>query len=371
MEFSRSERSSIGIEWELALVDPETLELVPRAAELIARIDHPNIKGEFLTNTIELVTGVCAGVDQAIDEIRVLRDLALAAADELGIAIIASGTHPFSRWREQTVCDQERYQSLAARSGWWGERLVIFGVHTHVGVESKDKVIPMLSALTNSSPAILALSASSPFWEGEHGGYASERSMLFQQIPASGVPPRFADWADYEATVEAMVRSGVITGVNELRWDTRPAAHFGTIESRIADNAPSIEHLAAICGLTACIAERASRMIDAGLTPAQQPSWVLNENKWRVARYGLDATLLIDENGETNSVRADIERIVHEAQHAGAREQSIAESIGAVAALATAMSILRSGGSAAQQLQTFAASGSRGVTRALVEIFRA
>lgn len=312
MTFATSERVTLGIEWELALVDPETRDLVGRASELLDRLSRPEFTGEFLTNTVEFATGVHHRVPEAVAQMRELRDELLTQADELGIGIIGSGTHPFANWQLQTVAPDARYLRVIDRSRAWGRQLAIWGVHAHIGLPDPALVAPVIRAVLANVSHLLALSASSPFWEGEDTGFSSHRSMLFRQLPTGGLPPDLEDYADYERIVAGMLRGEVILDERELRWDVRPAPRFGTVEIRIADGAPTLAELGAIAALCQCIVEETLRDIDRGVEPRALPRWAVRENKFRAARYGFDTPVLINAEGETEGARAAFARRIDE-----------------------------------------------------------
>ncbi|GMA26954.1 hypothetical protein GCM10025874_02070 [Arenivirga flava] len=229
IDFARSPRSSVGVEWELALVDRGSGELVPladdvlAAARLPAHPNGPNLHREFLTNTVELVSGAHERVGSAVADLGAGLDAVLAASHPLGIDPIGSGTHPFSRWADQEVTARERYATLVDRARWWGRQMTIWGVHVHVGIERRDKVLPIMNALLTYFPHLQALSASSPFWEGDDTGYASNRALVYQQLPTAGLPYPLEDWAAYERVVGDLRHTGVIEHHSELRWDLRPS----------------------------------------------------------------------------------------------------------------------------------------------------
>lgn len=364
MEFAASARSTLGVEWELALIDPSTGEIVPRAKELLAAIDDPRFDKEFLTGMIELITGVHATTDDAIDELKRMRDTACDVAARLDVALVGTGTHPTSRWREQAQGDDPRYRRVIEKAGEWGRRLIIFGVHNHVGVEDRDKVVPLLRTMLDRLPLILALSASSPYWQGLDTGFASHRTMLFQQLPTGGLPPMLVSWGEYERTLADMLTAGVIDELGELRWDIRPSPAIGTLEVRIADGAPSIDDLAAVTALTHCLIEEASRALDDGATLHHLPSWLVRENKWRAARDGLGATAIVDEQGTLQSVRDALGETVE-------RLAPVAADLGAARSLAAVGRVVERGGSAAQQRAAFARGGHKAVLAELIDAMRA
>ena len=289
MDFADSGRSTLGIEWELAVVDASSGELAGFGPQIVAAIDDPRIVTEYMTNTVELVTGVHTCIPEAVAELAELRELLRQATAQRGLAFIGSGSHPTSSWRDATIRDTERFTTMREESKAWADRLAIWGLHTHIGVESRAKVAPVMHVLTATSPVLLAASASSPFWCREDTGFASHRTMLFQQLPHAGTPPAFRSWAEIEEMVDHYIASGIIQSATELRWEIRPTPRFGTIEVRVADGATSLDDLAALTAFTHAIAEATSRALDRGTRmPAlcELPLWAHKTNRWRAARYG-------------------------------------------------------------------------------------
>ena len=178
-----------------------------------------------------------------------------------------AGTHPFSRWAEQPVVAKERYRRVVERAQYWGRHMVIFGVHVHVGVDSRDKVLPLIDALTNYGPHLLALSCSSPYWESIDTGYASHRTQLYQQLPTNGLPFHFDTWEQYCEYLNSLVATDVINDPSEDRWDVRPVPRYGTVEMRYCDGMASLPDIAAIVAFTQCLVEYFSRRIEAGNKP--------------------------------------------------------------------------------------------------------
>jgi len=316
IDFARSERSTVGIEWELALVDRATGDLVSIADEVLDALrgpdgsPHPHITGELLLNTVELVSGVhhtvagaVADVAGQVSEVRVI-------TDPLGVDPICSGSHPFGQWFDQEVTDKKRYHKLIDRTQWWGRNMMIWGIHVHVGIEDRDKVIPILNGLLSFVPHLQALSASSPFWAGVNTGYASNRAQMFQQLPTAGLPWRLDDWAGWEEYVNDLTVTGIIEDATEVRWDIRPSPRWGTIEVRACDGVSTVEELGAIAALIQCLVEWMSTEIDAGRpVPTMQP-WFVRENKWRAARYGLAAEIIVDSTGTERMVTDEVRRLV-------------------------------------------------------------
>lgn len=296
MDFAHSKRSTLGIEWELALVDASTGELAGCGPEIVEALDDPRIVTEYMTNTVELVTGVHTTVPDAVTELAELRAKLEAETRSRNLAFIGSGSHPTASWRDAEIRQTERFDTMREESKAWAERLAIWGLHTHIGVESRAKVAPVMHVLTATSPVLLAASASSPFWCGEETGFASHRTMLFQQLPHAGTPPAFGSWDEIEEMVDHYIASGIISSATELRWEIRPTPRFGTIEMRVADGATHLDDLAALAAFTHAIAESTSRALDRGtrMPPlCELPLWAHKTNRWRAARYGTSMEVIL------------------------------------------------------------------------------
>ncbi|MET1052978.1 MAG: glutamate--cysteine ligase [Mycetocola sp.] len=350
IDFARSDRSTVGIEWELALVDRDSGELVSVADEVLHALHQPDgsphahITGELLLNTVELVSDVHTTVSDAVadldGQLQELRQVTIGR----GIDIIGSGSHPFGQWYDQSVANKERYNKLIERTKWWGRNMMIWGVHVHVGIEDRDKVVPILNAMLSYIPHLQALSASSPYWSGIDTGYASNRALMFQQLPTAGLPYQLADWAAYEQYVADMTTPGIIDDYSEVRWDIRPSPHWGTIEVRFCDGASTHRELAAVAALIHCLVEHLSTRLDDGETLAVLQPWYVRENKWRAARYGLDADIILDNAGSERPVTDDIRDLL-------VTLSPVAERLGCAAELASIASILDDGASYSRQLR--------------------
>jgi carboxylate-amine ligase len=353
IEFTRSERSTVGIEWELALVDRNTGELVSAADEVLRALEdpagqpHPHITGELLLNTVELVSSVHHRVADAVADLDAQLREVRRVTDPRGIELIGSGSHPFGQWYDQPVANKARYHKLIERTQWWGRNMLIWGMHVHVGIEDRDKVMPILNSMLRFFPHLQALSASSPFWGGVDTGYASNRSLMFQQLPTAGLPYQLSSWSEFEAYVEDMTATGTIEDYTEVRWDIRPSPHWGTIEVRFCDGASTHTELAAIAALIHCLVEHLSTLLDEGQElPTLQP-WYVRENKWRSARYGLDAVVITDHHGTQKPVIDDIRDLVSVLE-------PIALRLGCAEELASIVPLIDAGGSAQRQLATAA-----------------
>lgn len=355
--FAASPRASVGIEWELQLVDVRTRQLRPEASKVLAELpgtgpggEHPKVKHELMESTLELNTGVCGSVPEAVADLaRSLAEVG-AVAGPRGLALACSGTHPFSDWRVATVSPNARYLQLVDDLQWLARRIETFAVHVHVGVRSVDKAIPILNALTAYLPHFLALSASSPFWVGGDTGLASSRSVVFGALPTAGPPARLDDWAEFEAYMQTLLRAGAIRGIKEVWWDVRPHPDFGTVEIRVCDGLPTMREVSMVAALAQCLVVQLDGQLDRGYTLPKPAAWVVRENKWRATRYGLDARVITDEAGTTTPLRALIAETAAELAPMAAR-------LGCAEELAVVGQVLERGASYQRQREVVAAGG--------------
>ncbi|MFM2719324.1 glutamate--cysteine ligase [Microbacterium mcarthurae (nom. nud.)] len=371
LPFAPSARSSVGLEWELMLADRETGDLAPRAPEILELVEEATaherftVTGELLTNTVEVTSGVGHTVAEAVDDIADAIGALREQTEPRGLEMLCAGSHPFAQWYDQEVTDKTRYHKLIERTQWWGRNMMIWGIHVHVGVDDADKVIPIVNALTVFLPHLQALSASSPFWAGERTGYASNRALVFQQLPTAGLPWQLDRWEDFEEYLDDMVRTGVMADASEVRWDIRPAPRWGTVEIRACDGMSTLPELAAVAALAQTLVERFSRILDAGGELPGIPPWYARENKWRAARYGLDARVIVDRQGTQLPVRDHLRATMEELA-------DIAVELKCAREFAGLETILATGGSSARQLAVAeAADGDlRAVVQHLIREFR-
>lgn len=313
MKFADSAQSTLGVEWELQLIDQDSNDLRQAAAFVMSQLeDDPFIHGEMLLNTIELTSGVHTRVADAVGDIErgayKLRDV----LDPLRIDIATAGSHPFANPAYQRVTDSERYGELVSRTQYWGRQMLLFGTHVHVGIDKRAKVLPILKAMLTRAFHIQSLSASSPYWAGENTKYASNRAMVFQQLPTAGTPLQFDTWEALEGYKNDMTKTGVIDTFDEIRWDIRPSPGWGTIETRVADANTNLFELRAIVALVHCLVDHFSTMYDNGQELPSIPDWYVQENKWRSARYGMDAILITDRDGNEELISETIVKLLKE-----------------------------------------------------------
>ena len=316
--FATSARSSVGLEWELMLADGATGDLVPRGPDVIdvleerTALERYTVTGELLTNTVEVTSGIGDTVAAAVDDIADAIAAVRTVTNPMNVELLCAGSHPFAQWYEQSVTDKTRYHKLIERTQWWGRNMMIWGIHVHVGVDDVNKVFPIINALAVYLPHLQALSASSPFWAGERTGYASNRSLVFQQLPTAGLPWPLQDWSEFEGYLDDMVRTGVMADASEVRWDIRPAPRWGTIEVRACDGMSTLPELAAVASLVQVLVEHFSRELDEGRELPEIQPWFVRENKWRAARYGLDARIIVDSDGTQLPVREHLRTTMEE-----------------------------------------------------------
>jgi carboxylate-amine ligase len=362
--FRSSERASLGVEWELQLVDRGTRELSAGAVEVLEEIrpdgaeEHPKAKHELLQSTVEVITGVCTTVEEAKADLAGTVAEVAAAAGRRGLGLMCAGTHPFTDWRTQQISPEERYLQLVERMQWPARRLQIFGVHVHVGVRAPEKAIPVVNALCQYLPHFLALSASSPYWIGADTGLASARSKVFEGMPTAGLPYQLSGWPQFEEYMETLISTRSIESVREVWWDVRPHPGFGTVELRICDGLPTLDEIGAVAALAQCLVEQFDGQLDRGYTLPTPADWVLRENKWRAARYGLDADIVVDEKGTVRPVRQAITDLAEDLGPTARR-------LGCEAELADVARVLEVG--ASYQRQRAVAAADDGDLRAVVD----
>jgi len=369
IDFNPSSRSSLGVEWELMLVDRDTRALSSGAAEILEELapgaEHPKAKKELLQSTIEVITGVCGTVSEATADLAGTLAEVVPRAEARGLGLMCAGTHPITNWQSQQISDDPRYAKLISDMQWLARRMQIFGVHVHVGVRSPDKVIAMVNALSAYIPHFLALSASSPYWVGGDTGLASARSKVFEGLPTAGLPQQVEGWAGFERYMETLIRTETIASIKEVWWDIRPHPTYGTVELRICDGLPTLAEVGMVAALAQCLVEMMDREIDKGYTLPTPRRWIVQENKWRAARYGLDARIISGEDG-TQPVCEALEELVQDLR-------PTAERLGCSAELESVQSVLDGGASYQRQRAVAAASGGdlTAVVDSLLEEFTA
>ena len=312
---------SIGIEEELMLLDPETLDLSHGIEGILAAIPDENegqVKPELFQSVLEIATRPCADLAEATAQLLELRRLVASIAAEQGMLLGAAGTHPFARCDDQRIVERDRYIELAAELGFIAERELIFGTHVHIGIDSPDKAIYVADGIRRYLPLMLALSSNSPYWEGRDTGMQSARTPVFRAFPRVGVPPHYGTWEIFSSRVEQMMRSGAIEDYTYLWWDVRPHPNLGTVETRIFDQATELEETVAFAALTQSLAHRMVQTYENGEPLFEVPGELVDDNKVRAALRGMDGDLLDLSEGTHVPAKELAERVLDEVRPSAA-----------------------------------------------------
>ncbi|MBY6119303.1 carboxylate-amine ligase [Mameliella alba] len=286
---------SIGIEEEYLLVDRETCALVEAPdglMEACAAELEGQVSPEFLQCQIEIGTRPCAGVAEAREELRRLREAVSRHAASYGLSPIAASCHPLADWKKQHHTDKERYNDLDRALGSVVRRMLICGMHVHVGLEDDPLRADLLAQTSYFLPHLLALSASSPFWQGEDTKLASYRISVFDNLPRTGLPPQFDSWQDYHRSTEVLIETGVIEDRSRIWWDLRPSSSFPTLEARIMDVQPRMEHALTLAALVQCLMRMLWRLRVRNQRWRLYDRFLIGENRWRAQRYGVSEGLI-------------------------------------------------------------------------------
>jgi carboxylate-amine ligase len=349
ISWNASRGPTLGVEWELQLIDSRTRMLRQDASEVLAALpgleesgEHPKLHYEMMQSTVEVVTGVCSTVAEAKRDLAATISQLQRITGERGTMLACAGTHPVSDWRDAKMAPTERYAELLENLQWLARRIQTFGVHVHVGVRDRSKAIPIINALAGYLPHFLALTASSPFWSGHDTGLASSRSVIWGGLPTSGPPQSLADWSEFEDYMDTLLRAGTIRSIKEVWWDIRPHPDFGTIEVRMFDGVPTLREIGMAAALSQSLVHLLDSQLDRGYTLPRPSPWVVRDNKWRATRYGLDARVITDEYGSTAPLRDQLYELAHELG-------PVADRLGCSSELAVAFEVLDQGASYERQ----------------------
>lgn len=286
---------SLGIEEEYLLVDAETGDLAEAPDALMAACSAEladQVSPEFLRCQIEVGTPVAADIAEARDHLLHLRRTIARLADDHGLAPISASCHPFADWRDQHHTDKDRYNALSRDMGGVARRMLICGMHVHVGLANRPMRIDLMNQLSYFLPHLLALSASSPFWQGEDTGLASYRTTVFGGMPRTGLPPRMGGWEEFERSVNALTSLGVIEDSSKIWWDLRPSSKFPTLETRICDASPRLDDTITLAALIQATLRMLWRLSRRNSRWREYDNFLLGENRWRAARYGIGEGLI-------------------------------------------------------------------------------
>ena len=312
LQFHTNHRHTLGVELELGLVDARTLELSSSIHRVLELLSGPanEFKPELMQCCIEINTGICETVGEAEQDLREKIMRVERVTDQLGLRLWWGATHPFSLWSEQRITPNERYHDLVALLQEMARRLVTFGLHVHVGVDSGDKAVMICDRMMRHLPTLLALTCSSPFWESRNTGLHSHRSKVMEGLPTAGLPTLMRNWSEYVWLVGHMVETGFINTVREIWWDIRPHHKFGTVEVRVCDMPGNLQDVLGIAALTQCLIKALSDEIDAGTYQHDCHPMMVRQNKWRACRFGLQAPLVDTYTFEVQSVQEIVAALV-------------------------------------------------------------
>lgn len=319
LEFHRNDRPTVGVELELGLLDAQTLALTSAYGRLGDRLaaeghepgDTSWYKPELMQSVLEINTGVCATIGEVEKDLRGKLAIVEPACDALGLCLWWGASHPFSSWLDQKISPGERYEMLVNLLQETARRLVTFGLHVHVGVDSGDKAVMICDRIMRHLPTLLSLSVSSPYWEGRQTGLHSYRSKIMEGLPTAGLPTQMRNWSEYVWLVNHMVETGFINTIREIWWDVRPHNNFGTVEVRVCDMPGSLPDTLGLAALIQCLVKALSDKIDNGTYQSESHPMMVQQNKWRAARFGNQARLVDTITYQSAPASAMVERLVN------------------------------------------------------------
>ena len=293
---------TLGVEEEYLLVDKVTRSLVIDPPDsLMAEAEAKcgaQVTSELLRSQIEVGTKVCSNIQEAHEDLANLRRNIIEVANNHGLAPIAASTHPFSSWTDQKHTEKDRYDQLTHEMQGAARRLVICGMHVHVGIDDDELRIDLMNQMSYFLPHLLALSCSSPFWHGRDTGLKSYRLTIFDALPRTGVPERFASWAEYERHVAILTNAGLISDSTRIWWDLRPSGRYPTLETRIMDVCTRLDDTIALTALLVCILRMLYRLRTRNQRWRLYTPMLIRENRWRAMRYSFDEGLIDLAKGE-------------------------------------------------------------------------
>ncbi len=290
-----TQRFSLGVEEEFQMVDKTTGQLASRIHRILEKgtpLLGEGLKPEMLQSAAEIITEVCPTIGALRLNLQFLRSTLARLVEDEDLALISSGTHPLAHWRDQERSNHVRYEELEEEFQDVGRSILIFGLHVHVGIDNHEQVVPLMNQLRTWLPHLLAISANSPFWCGRYTGLRSYRSIVWKRFPRNGIPNLFHSTADYDGYIADLVKTGCIDNAKKIWWDVRPHPFFKTIEFRICDMPASFEDTMALAALAQALVAKLTWLLQRNLLTGSFPSQYIEENKWRAARYGLDAQIV-------------------------------------------------------------------------------
>jgi glutamate---cysteine ligase / carboxylate-amine ligase len=340
---------TLGVEEEYMVLDPNTYELRSHEQKIVTegqKIIRDKVKAEMHQAVVEVGTDICADIEQAFKDITTLRSTISGIAQGLGYAVGAAGTHPFSHWERQLITDNARYHEIVNEMQEAARSNLIFGLHVHVGMPNKEMAIHIANSARYFLPHVFALSTNSPFWEGRLTGFKSFRTKVFDKFPRTGIPDFFESYSSYENYVNILIKTNCIDNAKKIWWDLRVHPFFGTVEFRICDVPLTVDETIAITTLFQCICVKLYKLRMQNLNFIIYPRQLLNENKWRASRYGIDGQLIDFGKEEEVNTRVLIYELLDFID-------DVANDVGARDGITLVQRILEKGTGADRQLQVF------------------
>lgn len=343
------EELTIGIEEEYQIVDQETGELTSYISEFLdqgAVLFREQVKPELLQSQVEVGSHVCRNIQEAKKELKRLRGMINEIAEENGRKIVAAGTHPFSSWKDQLVTEKARYEKLISNMQYIAKRLLIFGMHIHVGVPDKKMRIDVMNQLRYFLPHILTLSTSSPFWMGEYTGFKSFRSVVFENLPRTGLPDYFESAGEYDRYIDTLVKTNCIEDASKIWWDVRPHPTFPTLEVRVCDCVTKVDEAIAIAALIQALVAKLIQLRKNNQTWRHYRRGFVNENKFRAIKEGVEGDLIDFGKEKEIPTRSLILELIEFLE-------DVIDQLGTEDEIAYIQKMLQEGTSAERQLETY------------------
>jgi glutamate---cysteine ligase / carboxylate-amine ligase len=345
---------TLGVEEEYMVIDPHTKELKSHEQKIVQegqKIIKDKVKAEMHQAVVEVGTDICRDVDEAYQDVALLRKTISGIADSLGLWVGASGTHPFSHWENQLITDHVRYNEIVNELQEAARSNLIFGLHVHVGMETREMANHIANSTRYFLPHIYALSTNSPFWEGRKTGYKSFRTKVFDKFPRTGIPEAFESIEAYDNYVKLLIKTNCIDNAKKIWWDLRVHPFFNTVEFRICDVPMTVQETICIAALFQAVCAKIYKLRLSNLNFIQYSRALINENKWRASRYGIDGRMIDFGKEEDTNTRALIYELLEFVS-------DVVPELGSRHAIDYVNTILQNGTGADRQLKVFEQSSS-------------
>lgn len=329
LKFNSSKKPTIGVEIELQIINPKTFDLVDSADLLLKMFKtDKRVTPEVHQSTVEINSEISLDVKECRTALTNKLLELTEQAEQMGLTLSMSGTHPFQKWNERLISNSTRYQNLHDKYQWLIRRMDVYGLHVHIGMEDKNKTLLMTKAMIRYLPHLLALSANSPFWQGMDTGMDSSRITIMESFPFSGLPFPFSSWAEFTYYFETLKTAGAIQSLKDLYWHIRPNAHFGTLEFRICDSMTNLSETMALTALIQCLVVWLDNDLERHLANggwSLESHWIAPENNWIAARYGLSGVITKNLQGEKIQIAEEVAELIEillpTAQHLNCEEE--------------------------------------------------